>query len=324
MPKSYLTEVGLKTLEGVMYMSAVLAFNIGGTHMRAAVVSGGAVIAKERRPTNKHNYAASLARLIEMAELLLREVQLPVDMVGIAVAAHRVKGVIKGSGNLPGWEEQSLTRDISTALGLPAIDVGDCQAESIGEAQAHDRSLVYVGMGTGVGVGICIRETGHWFFNTRLFARVKRLPLIGSLTKGLGLRYVTRATELGHFRIDPTDAYRCGCGGYGHFEACVGGDNLAARFAVPTVDDLIEYHWEVIIHYVADFLMSLATIFPDMPVVLGGTVGKLITDRPERRKLLDERMAQLTTPVGAPVVLQMQSDEPALIGAAIAAQQFIS
>lgn len=324
MRKSRLTQAGLKTLKGVMYMSAVLAFNVGGTHMRAAIVYGGVVICKQQRPTNKHNYPASLARLLEMAEELLKETSHSVNMAGIAVAAHRVDGVIKGSGNLPGWEGENLTRDISVALGLPAIDLGDCEAESLGEAQAHGCSVVYVGMGTGVGVGICIRDMGHRLFGTRLFERMKRLPLIGQLLKAFGLRYVTRATELGHFRIDPTDTYKCGCGGFGHFEACVGGNNLAVRFGVPTVEDLSGMHWTIIIQYVADFLMSLATIFPDMPIVLGGTVGKLITDRPERMRLLTERMAQLTTPVGVPVVLTMQSDEPALIGAAVAARQFIS
>lgn len=278
-------------------MVATLVSNIGGTWTRVGIVADGELVAEAPRfPTNPEDYWATLGQLAAVGMDLVRDSNIKVAAVGMAIAVHMKAGVVTGSGNLPDFKDRVPVRDIQELFQLPTTAEGDCQDEAHGEAVAHGRSLIYVGIGTGIGVGVARIDNG----------------------------VVTSAsTELGHLVMDRSGKYLCGCKGVGHAEALMGGAHLPGRFGVKSVEELTDDHWIEIIDDVAALCISVAAAYPDLPIVLGGTVAGQITGRPDRMKLLRGVLDTLESPVETPELLMPLLDESALIGASYAALQLV-
>jgi predicted NBD/HSP70 family sugar kinase len=104
-----------------------------------------------------------------------------------------------GPTALPGWQDLSIARQVSAAIGLPVIMENDATAAAIGE-RLHGvartlRSFTYLFIGTGLGAGMF--QDGH-------------------LYKGEG----HNAGEIGHMIVVP-DGRACPCGNRGCLERYV-------------------------------------------------------------------------------------------------------
>lgn len=195
---------------------SVLALDVGGTKLAAAVVTPeGDILAQRRTPSRvERGPEAMIAEHLALAELVLQEAGVPRSQLlaaGVACGGPLdvAAGVVTSPPNLPGWHDVPLARLVSRTLGIPAIVDNDATAAALAElwygwgATRGVANIVYLTVSTGVGGG---------------------LILGGKPFRGVG----GNAGELGHVCAVP-GGRRCGCGRTGCLEAYVSGSAIAAR-----------------------------------------------------------------------------------------------
>lgn len=186
-----------------------LGFDLGGTHLRAAVVADdGALIAKRRVELGDTAVGSVVGGMAQLRrELMGDDRALAVAPVGVGVAAQlwTREGRIAVAPNL-GWHDVPLRDLLQRELGVKVRLVNDLNAIAWAEARAAGAdNVMCVFVGTGVGMGAVCQ---------------------GVLIEGAdGL-----ATELGHIKTASTRTGRlCGCGERGCLEAYTGGAHLGPR-----------------------------------------------------------------------------------------------
>lgn len=192
---------------------AILAVDLGGTQIRAALITPDrAVHCRRAVPTqDEEGVDAVLARIADVAAGVRDDASsrsLP-EPIGVCVSSPGPldpwAGVVLMAPNLAGWRDVPLVERISTALDLPTFLERDTNVAVMGEwrygAARGTRNAIYITVSTGIGGGIIIDGR----------------PLVGP---------DGTAGEVGHLVID-VDGPRCGCGGYGHVEAIASGTALA-------------------------------------------------------------------------------------------------
>lgn len=148
----------------ILIMHYVIAIDLGGTQLRAALVDAdGQMMAHQRRAT--HVEEGPLAVTDRMLELItaLRE-QLPdgARLYGVGIGApgplDPVTGIVYSPPNMPGWDAFPLQRIIAEASDLPVVLGNDANAAALGEWRFGGyhglRHLVYVTISTGIGGGV--------------------------------------------------------------------------------------------------------------------------------------------------------------------------
>ncbi|HTE04992.1 MAG TPA: ROK family protein [Planctomycetota bacterium] len=145
----------------------VLAFDIGGTNLRSALVDdGGRLGARRDRPTPVGNLPALLAAIVAEAHALQADADRSPVALGIAIAGYTDthRGLVYASPAV-GLRDASLGAPLRDALGLPVRLVNDVNAAAWGEARvAGSADLVALFIGTGVGTGFVSSGTlveGH-------------------------------------------------------------------------------------------------------------------------------------------------------------------
>ena len=195
---------------------AVLAFDVGGTDMKAALVDGlGAIRDVVRVPTpldGDRTAAAVVSRIGELARELLH------DHPGVCPRAAGLlvpgqvddeNGVGVFSENL-GWRDYPFRDRAEATLGVPVAfghDVrGAGEAEYRLGAAAPFQDVVVMAIGTGIAGAIFIQ---------------------GKLYAGHSL-----AGEMGHSKV--ADGPLCACGGSGCLEAVASAGAIARRYTLAT------------------------------------------------------------------------------------------
>jgi glucokinase len=196
---------------------AALAFDLGGTELRAALVdSEGQVLASDSMPTLAQAGPQSVISQIEELAANVRSRVPDVVPVGIGFGApgplDPVAGVVIAPPTLAGWSEVPLARILEDRFDLPVLLENDANAAALGEwrfgAGRGATSLAFVTVSTGIGGGII--ADGRVLHGRR------------------GL-----AGEIGHMTI--TDrSERCFCGAIGCFEAVASGTALGRRASAIT------------------------------------------------------------------------------------------
>lgn len=183
---------------------AVIGVDVGGTMIKAVVVSGdGRVTGRHRIPTRAQaGPAAVLARLEEFAAELVRRAGAsgagPPAAFGLAVPGivDEAAGLARFAANL-GWHDAPLAARLGSRLGLPVAVCHDvraaARAEAVLGAAAEARDFLLVQIGTGIAAALV---TGGQ-------------PYPGA--HGL-------SGELGHVPVTAAGGRRCGCGGTGCLE----------------------------------------------------------------------------------------------------------
>lgn len=189
-----------------------LAFDLGGTWLRAALVDvGGRIVAKARRPTPREGPEAVVAAMSQLAGGLESGGAAaglgPAALVGVAAPGplDPAAGRILRMPNLAGWEGFPLAARLAEALGRPVHLQNDASLAALAEgrlgAGRGADPLVYLTLSTGIGGGILVG---------------------GRLLEGRrGL-----AGELGHLLLD-REGPACGLGHGTCLEALASGSALA-------------------------------------------------------------------------------------------------
>lgn len=184
----------------------VIAVDLGGTYIRAAVMTADGVMSHHQSSLT-HAKRGPLAVIDEMADLINRTAtvaRLPNDVcVGVASPGplNPRTGTVLYTPNLPGWRDIALVDHLQekTRRTVRLANDGNCGA--LGEVRFGSamgvQDLVYLALGTGVGGGI-----------------ISGGVLVDGVC-GLG-------AEVGHIGIS-MDGPRCTCGSVGCLEAFVSG-----------------------------------------------------------------------------------------------------
>lgn len=186
----------------------LLALDFGGTKLSAAsIVSGERTWRERRRTFSAANATAEddLRIMLQMARDLLQERRPAAIGVSFGGPVDYVRGLVRLSHHVPGWEETPLGQLLEEALQAQAAVDNDANVAALGEqrfgAGRGLRHLLYVTVSTGVG--------GGWILNGQ--------PWRGA--QGM-------AGEIGHTVVDPRGP-RCLCGKRGCVERLASGPYMA-------------------------------------------------------------------------------------------------
>ena len=197
-------------------MSMVLAADIGGTNIRAAVINQGGSIASEklsRIELGDRNLSEDelIKRLTAIFSGMLAENQ-DIEAIGAGFPGFFLgnSGHLVASPNLPNLQHVELAARLSNTLTMPVYMQNDALCAAIGEqrfgAGSGISNLLHITLGTGVGGGLIL--------NNR--------PYTGE--SGM-------AMEFGHLCVERDDNARaCGCGGRGCVEAYASATAIAQRY----------------------------------------------------------------------------------------------
>jgi glucokinase len=190
-------------------MTVAIGIDLGGTQLRAAVVSSaGEVLAHAQTMTAALDGPAAV--VAQMADLV-GQIAPGHDISGLGIGApgplDAEAGVVVDAPTLPGWTDVPLVAMVEARLGLPVRLDNDANVAALAEwrfgAARGLRHLVYVTVSTGIGGGVIVD---------------------GRLMHGRG----SQASEIGHMRITEAPV-PCNCGGFGCWEALASGTALGQR-----------------------------------------------------------------------------------------------
>jgi glucokinase len=181
----------------------VLAFDLGGTHLRAAIIDqDGTIHFSVKHLTPRTTVPGEIvSALVIAARECERGLSPGQSISGISIAVPASIDVSAGSvvkaPNLSSLNGFRLAAALTGELGPPAILENDANAAAVGEmwrgAARGYRTIVCLTLGTGVGGGIIMEE---------------------KLWHGAN----DSAAEIGHMGVDPFGGVPCGCGSQGCLE----------------------------------------------------------------------------------------------------------
>ncbi len=189
-------------------MDHVLAIDIGGTKMAAAVVDAtGEILVRRQVPTPGHDAAALLAALLGLVDDVRDAAGVELVACGVGCGGPMAAGGITVSPlNIPAWREFPLRDVLVDHTGLDTWVDNDAKALAVGEgwigAAAGEANYLAMVVSTGVGGGIVVD---------------------GRLLDGAS----GTAGHIGHVNVVP-DGRACVCGSHGCLEAEASGTAIAA------------------------------------------------------------------------------------------------
>lgn len=191
-----------------------LAFDLGGTDLRAAIVSRDGVVRQSLTvPTRAGDgVEAVLSQMTDLADRLLAHRS--AEILGVGVGApgplDPAAGLMIAPPTLAGWQNVPIAALLAERLGLPVVLDNDANVAALAEwkhgAGRGFGTVLFVTVSTGIGGGVV---TGGQIFH-------------GS--RGL-------AVEIGHMTISENGP-PCFCGSVGCFEALASGTALGRFGAV--------------------------------------------------------------------------------------------
>jgi glucokinase len=191
----------------------VLALDVGGTHVRAAVVlDDGSRLALTKVRTPVADGPGAILDACEAALVRARDAvpaEIRSGLVGVGISSPGPvdpwRGVVLQTPNMgPGFNDVPIAAELGARLGLPVFLDRDTNVAALGEmafGAARDcADFIYLTVSTGVGGAIVIE---------------------GRILHGPD----GTAGELGHTPVSMEGV--CGCGAIGHLEAFIGGAAMA-------------------------------------------------------------------------------------------------
>src|SRR6185295_12544683 len=180
--------------------SLVFAVDLGGTHLRVALVDEtGRILKQLKQETPKGDSADCIINALASAAEQWSDEKQRVIATSIMVpgAVDSEKAVVLQAPNLPSLVNFGLKAALEQRLGWPVFLENDANAAAVGEmwlgAARGCRDVMSVTLGTGVGGGVI---------------------LDGKLWRGSH----GSAGEIGHTTVDPFSGLKCKCGNIGCLE----------------------------------------------------------------------------------------------------------
>ncbi len=291
-----------------MNRPVVLAADVGGTQMRAALVdAAGCVVLRETAPTPAHSQVpAALIDLIAGVGATQGGDGVSHAVVGLPGAVDYESGRLLWAPHLPDSWCDSLSADqLSDRLGLRVCIANDADMAAVGEAAfgagaGIDDVVAYLTVSTGIGAGVVNRgrlvhgrhslgEVGHSVLDWRAW-RAGEPGTLEELASGSGL--ALQAQRIGRGRMNAQAV----------LAAAMEGDEAARAL------------WEDAVAACAAGVCNLALAFAPRAVVIGGGLGR----RPEFFGPLREIVLRRNEhrPTDLSVLLTSLGDDAGLVGAA--------
>ena len=180
--------------------SLVFAVDLGGTHLRVALIDDtGTILQQLKQETPKGDSAECVVAALVSAAQKWSSHQGSIVAASIMVpgAVDTEKAVVVQAPNLPSLVNFGLKAELEPRLGWPVLLENDANAAAVGEmwlgAARGCRDVISVTLGTGVGGGVI---------------------LDGTLWRGAH----GSAGEIGHTTVDPFSGLKCKCGNTGCLE----------------------------------------------------------------------------------------------------------
>jgi glucokinase len=180
--------------------SSVFAVDLGGTHLRVALVDDtGRILNQHKQDTPKGDSAADIIdALVSVSERWnCNALAVVATSIMVPGAVDCAKAVVVQAPNLPSLVKFPLKSELEQRLGWPVYLENDANAAVVGEmwqgAARGCRDVVSVTLGTGVGGGVI---------------------LDGKLWRGSH----GSGGEIGHTTVDPFSGLKCKCGNTGCLE----------------------------------------------------------------------------------------------------------
>lgn len=304
-------------------MRHVLAADIGGTQMRAAVVrEDSAILARMSVPTAPaEGFDAATERLALLFQQVAARALAP-DLLAIGISTagpvDPADGTYRHPPNLDGWHGRSMAPALTETLGMPVRVGHDATLAALAEARWGTRSgakhLIYMTVSTGIGAGIIVDGR----------------PVLGA-SGGAG--------EAGHLIVTPGGA-RCAAGCPGCLEGNASGRAIAiaARAAVEggahtalaatataadvfaaadAGDAIAAAVIEGAMGHLASGIASLLAVFDPEAIILGGGVAEGLASRWDALIEAVQERALPRYASGVPVELTTLGDDVGLFGAAL-------
>ncbi len=182
--------------------------DIGATHVRAGLFNEEAkILRKIKRPFPIEDFEGFLKKLVVdlCGDMIKYVARVGIGSIG---PLDIMKGSVPRTPNAP-IKSFNIVSPIRE-LGLEVVIANDASAAAWGEyvlgLGRGRENLLYVTISTGIGGGVVVD---------------------GELLIGKD----GNAHEIGHIVVDYTSDLRCGCGGYGHWEALASGANMPRSLA---------------------------------------------------------------------------------------------
>ena len=262
----------------------VLAADVGGTQMRAALVDPtGKVLLRASAPTPAHSdVPAALIDLIRTVGAEQGYGAASHAVVGLPGAVDYEAGRLLWAPHLPeGWPHLLSRDELSAQLGMPAHVANDADLAAVGEAAfgagADATDVAFLTISTGIGAGVVhggrlvrgrrsLAEVGHTVIDWR--AWLEGLPsTLEELGSGSGVARLAREAGLGRL------------------------DARAVESAAATGDARATAIWQGAVAACAVGVSNLVMSFYPSTVVIGGGLGRresffepvreLVLSRPE-------------------------------------------
>jgi predicted NBD/HSP70 family sugar kinase len=284
-----------------------LAADIGGTHMRAAVIGdNGQVLCREVQATPHHTQVPGALSDLVRSVAAQRTGGAPSHaVVGLPGPVDYRAGKLLWAPHLPAaWPDQLSERQLADDVGLPVRLANDADVAAVGEAYfgagRNHRDVAYLTISTGIGAGLVfagrlvrgdrsLAELGHTIIDRRAWQA--NLPAtLEELASGSGLTRLAEAAGLG-----PLDGHAIEA----HAQT---GDLAATRI------------WDAAIVAATIGVMNLAMAFAPHIVVVGGGLG-LRPDFFDRLSAMVDRRAPPHLPAFCLAVAAL-GDDAGLVGAA--------
>lgn len=286
-------------------MSPILAVDLGGTRMRAALVDrDGGILLRKTEPTPRDSPCPDA--LMMLVGGILEGADVEEAVIGVPGRVDHRSGTLEYAPNLPpGWAASLTEGNLTTILDVRASLANDADLATVGEcrfgAGRGHADVVYVTISTGIGAGVLlggrlahgrcsIAEAGHTIIDRRALAASTATTLED---QGSGTALLRLAAEAG---LDSTGAELV--------ELVEAGDPTAIRI------------WGSVAEAAGIGVANLAHLFAPEIVVIGGGVaraGELLLE-PIRASLV--RLGPRGLPSAIEVVRAALGDDAGLVGAA--------
>lgn len=189
-----------------MSKNYAIGIDIGGTNLRAAVISARGEVVKKTKEPSGGDVLESLQKIISSLYTGVGiDLQRDVAGIGIGVAGlvDRKKGVVLLSPNLHAVEGINFVESLQKQFPVPVFIENDANAAAVGEkwmgAGKGFNNFVLLTLGTGIGGGIVYEG-----------------------------RLANVAAEIGHMSIN-ADGEKCPCGNYGCLELYAAAGAMKAK-----------------------------------------------------------------------------------------------
>ncbi len=202
----------------------VLALDVGGTHIRMAIVDGAGRISDSQRIEARLSALPATADANgEVTRMLAGHIEAmlsrhpDIAAIGLGFPGFIHGGVVRSSPNIPGIADLPLAARLGERMGRPVGVENDAALAALGESRHGEDApldcLLHLTLGTGVGGGLVLNG----------------VPYVGE--NGM-------AMEIGHLCVRPDcspDRFPrggrpCGCGNRGCLEAYASASSVAARW----------------------------------------------------------------------------------------------